>query len=127
MEKDRLDGKVPNHDTTLLQSLHSKLQFTSRQGAEVVLNAALLGREEVYPGEFVLPYFFGFSSIVSGGNSTNELVPYWMKVTTTIAYEQYLQTMTYKKGHMWVCPASVESRDMTLQHRFREVYLQHGV
>jgi NAD(P)-dependent dehydrogenase (short-subunit alcohol dehydrogenase family) len=93
-------------------------QLTSQQGAEVVLNSAFIPRDEIKVGEFVLPYFFGFTDSLYMKNT-----PHKVKAVLNIWYEQFLQKLTYKKGHLWICPASMESRDESFQKQVNKKYL----
>jgi hypothetical protein len=116
-ESDRAQGKTMQ---TELGTVPNLLQFTSQQGAEVVLNAALLKQDEVHIGEFVLPYFYGFASLVS--SAYHHWIPHSIRVVVTISYEHLFQKMTYQHGRVWVCPASIESRSTTLQQQVRDLY-----
>ena len=113
-----------DHDSTPLKRIHSKLQLTAREGAEVVLSAALLTRDNVKPGDFVLPYFYGFASLVTEQNPISKFVPYWLRLGLSIVYEHLLQRLTYTQNHVWVCPASVESRDEQFQNKLKELYFK---
>jgi hypothetical protein len=123
-EKDRFEGKAAEHNSTFLKRLDSQLQFTAREGAEIVLHAALLRREDAKPGELVLPYFYGFSFFINGSNEVHGLIPHSIKSVANIVYEHLFQKLTYKRKHVWVCPASVESRDVRFQVQFKEKYLK---
>lgn len=124
MEADRLKGVTGDHDSTFLKRIDSKLQLTAREGAEVVLDAALLKKGDAKPGDLVLPYFYGFASLVTEQSPVSKLVPHWLKIVLSIGYERLFQRMTYKPNHVWVCPASVESRDEQFQKKVKELYLR---
>jgi len=110
-EKDHVDSPYPS----LFQNT---FQFTSEEGADIVLGAAFLPKGEVKPGEFVLPYWFGFTD-----SFYMKYSPHYIKTVVNIAYEQWLQRMTYRKGKLWICPAATETRDAGFQSKVKQLYL----
>jgi hypothetical protein len=122
--RSNVSNAVNWEDSSARPWIERTLQFTARQGAEIVLDAALLRKDDVKPGEFVLPYFYGFSRLIQGGNQTKSIIPHPVKVATSILYEHLFQKMTYKKRYVWICPASVESRNHVNQRRLKERFLK---
>jgi len=95
------------------------LQYSPKNGALMVLASAFL-EEEPKVGEFVMPYWFDFA------NSWHLQSNWFSKITKAklnMAIEHYFQQLTTVRDHLWICPASRESRNATIQTHFQHRYL----
>ena len=93
--------------------------FSSEEGAQVTLDAAWLEPDQIKIGEMAFPYHFGASSswLLS---QTSLDVP---KVIFNTFVEPF-QKLTYERGHLWICPTSVASRDEGYQQQLKETYFR---
>ena len=119
-DRDKNPEQLLEGSSIIPRALRNTFQFTSAEGAEIVLNAAFLPASvSVAPGEFVLPYWFGFPD-----SWYMRYAPHPVKTVLNIAYEQWLQRLTYRKDHLWICPAATETRDESFQASVKSLYLQ---
>jgi hypothetical protein len=93
------------------------LFFKTEEGAEPVLAAALL-KNEVKPNEFVLPYFY-FLAESSIMKLNNPFIPTALRILLSGPIIEPFERATYVKDHVWVCPASVDSKDEAFQEKVR--------
>jgi len=112
--KERMKGGQSTYPFFLKQ-----FDFSSRQGAEFVLQAALLSQDAVKLGEMVMPYFFPFAEAFHMKYNPTGSV----NTVSNTMIELFLQKVTFEKGKLWVCPVSKDARSEGFQQRLKEQFL----
>jgi len=96
-----------------------QFDFSARQGAEFVLQAAFVPPDEIKPGEIIQPYFFPFAN----SWHMKYLPSQNLKINLNTMAELFLQKVTHNHGKLWICPTSKEARSDSFKQQLKETYL----
>ena len=91
--------------------------FAPEVGAQITIDAALLDAKQIKSGEMAFPYYFGAGTTWPFTQELTDLP----KLLLIIAAEG-LEKMTYKPGHLFVCPTSKASRNTAYQQKLKKLY-----